>query len=373
MTEQKPGVIWLVCPKCKLRYEVRAAVAKQGLRCQQCRTELKAVQVADADDLLNDVDPDFDLPAAAAPSAPLYSENVLDAVKNVEPPPLPETRRLKLKPERRTQLDEDYRPPKFTKLPMSTILWAFFSNTFTFPFHTYALPQWLSIAGAFAVMGVGGLLVAAAFMSGQEMMMIVAGFGIVGFARLADRLVSYAPAAMDAVLVNAAYQLDEEHRWPDSDHRERMFDLLRWAVILTMVILMAAGISWLTDFTWHVFWPVFLPLVVLLFPVALLSSLETASLSPFSGNIMRSVVKLPQMWLLFYLISSAIGFGCGWLAVFAFRRLGIFAPIAVAPFAAAAVLIYARLLGRLAWCILKSGNAQNVGERGKRVDYGTPQ
>src|SRR4051812_38990241 len=121
MTEQKPGVVWLVCPKCKLRYEARAAVAAQGIRCKQCRVELKAVQVVDADDLLGDgVDPNLDLPAAAAPTAPVYSENVLDVVKHVEPPP-PPRRRLKPEPERGSDTDEEYKAPKFTQLSLNTI------------------------------------------------------------------------------------------------------------------------------------------------------------------------------------------------------------------------------------------------------------
>jgi hypothetical protein len=373
MTEEKPGVIWLVCPKCKLRYEARAAVAAQSLRCKECRTELRKVKVVDADDLIGDVDPDLDLPATAAPTAPVYSENVLDVVKLAEAPPLPERRRMRPEPERRSNTDEEYKAPKFTQLSLGTILWAFFSNTLAFPFNTCALLQWITITFQFAILSIAASFVAAAFMSGQEGLMIIAGFGIVGFARFGDRLVSYAPSSMDAVIVNTAYQLDDESRWPDSDPRERVFDLLRWAVILTFVILMAAGVASLTDYAWHVFWPVFLPLVVVLFPIALMSSLEAASLSPFSWNVLRSIVKLPHVWLLFYLMSGAIGFGCGWLGWFTFKHLGLFGPAVAAPVFGAAALIFARLLGRLAWCFLKSGNAQNVGEKNKRVGYGTPE
>ena len=373
MPEQKPAVILLVCPKCKSRYEVPAAVAKQAFRCKQCRVELREVQVAKADDLLGEVDLDLDLPVAATPTGPVYKENVLDAVKYAESPPPLERRRLKPEPERRSSTDEEYKAPKFTQLPLGTIFWAFFSNTFTFPFRLCALMQWFFITITYAVLGVAALLIAAAFMSGNEIFMIMAGSGILALAKLGDRLLSYGPSAMDAVIVNAAYQMDEESQWPNSDHRERMFDLIRWAIILTFVILMAAGVAKLTDYAWQEFWTVFWPLLGVLFPIALMSSLETASLSPFSWNVLRSIVKLPHVWLLFYLMSGAIGYGCGWLGWFTYKRFGMFGPAVAAPAFAAASLIFARLLGRLAWCFLKSGNAQNVGERNKRAHYGTPE
>jgi hypothetical protein len=366
MTEQKPGVIWLVCPKCKSRYEVRAAAAKQTLRCQQCRVELRAIQVADADDLLGDVDPDLDLPVAAAPTAPVYSENVLNVVKNVEPPPLPSQRRLRPEPERKSSIDEEYRPPKFERLPLASIAWAFFSNTFTFPFMPYSLMQWMTITATGAAAGIAVMFVMAAFLSGQGMNIIGAGFVILPIVYIGYFALAYAAACMDAILVNAAYQMDDEQKWPDPDHRERVFCLLRWGFILTLVVLAASGVAILTDLAFQVFWPVFWSLVAFLFPIALLSSMETASLSVISLNVWRSVVRLPHVWFVFYAVSGAIGFACGWLAVFAFKRLGLLAPLAVAPACAAAALIYGRLLGRLAWCFLKSGNAQSVGEAGGR-------
>jgi hypothetical protein len=87
---------------------------------------------------------------------------------------------------------------------------------------------------------------------------------------------------------------------------------------------------------------------LLIFPVALLSSLDQGSpLDVFSRHILGSLVRGMGPWLVFYVVSTLWVAAFGMAGYFAVQRplaLGTVAAIGVA-----ATLVYMRLLGRLAW------------------------
>jgi len=109
------------------------------------------------------------------------------------------------------------------------------------------------------------------------------------------------------------------------------------------------AINWLSKNSVSQIW-IFAPVsTLLLFPFTLLSILETGSVFvPFSMPIFRCVYKRPGTWLWFYgestvIIAAAAGIST-WLWL-----LGSWPRIAIAAvLATAAILIYFRLLGRLA-------------------------
>jgi hypothetical protein len=83
-----------------------------------------------------------------------------------------------------------------------------------------------------------------------------------------------------------------------------------------------------------------------------LSALESGSaFMPYSRLIWRSLVNLCWAWLLFYGLTIGVGLALGKALELAYSRAPWLALLAAGPALATLVLIYARLLGRLAWRI----------------------
>lgn len=75
-------------------------------------------------------------------------------------------------------------------------------------------------------------------------------------------------------------------------------------------------------------------------------------LVPWSAPILLSLFRRPASWLVFYLLSGALAVTLILPTLFvAFFVHPLVALVYFAPAAAAAIFIYARLLGRLAWRI----------------------
>jgi hypothetical protein len=90
--------------------------------------------------------------------------------------------------------------------------------------------------------------------------------------------------------------------------------------------------------------------VFLLFPILLLSSVDANSpFIPLSRRVRRSLFRVAGTWLTFYVLSGLLWAGLMG-AFWGLAQLHDFlAPVLGGPLLAATVLIYARLLGRLAW------------------------
>lgn len=89
---------------------------------------------------------------------------------------------------------------------------------------------------------------------------------------------------------------------------------------------------------------------LLLFPILLLSAMESGSfLLPYSSVVLASLTRQPLTWLGFYVISTTlvVGWFVASAAAFPYAPYLVIAVSATA--LATLVLIYARLLGRVAW------------------------
>jgi hypothetical protein len=87
------------------------------------------------------------------------------------------------------------------------------------------------------------------------------------------------------------------------------------------------------------------------FPVALLSALEQSSaFAVVSPRILYSLVRCAGPWLLFVVETLVVGAGVGYLLLRAVAGSRAFFYL-VPWLATAAVLLYMRLIGRLAWWI----------------------
>jgi hypothetical protein len=102
----------------------------------------------------------------------------------------------------------------------------------------------------------------------------------------------------------------------------------------------------------------------LCFPVIMLSQLDLSS--PFavlSAKVLMSLARCPVSWLLFYLESGLLAAGCI-LATMFLGQLPLLLLIVI-PLSMAALLLYSRLLGRLAWKLAETMPAADSADVGK--------
>jgi hypothetical protein len=155
------------------------------------------------------------------------------------------------------------------------------------------------------------------------------------------------------IVVNAAYNCDLATDWPESDIKERFWFLIRIFFLFVIDSMPAAVVAEGSYLATDVFWPVYGLLMFLMFPISLLAVLETDSpLTPISRPIFRSLTVVWKGWLVFYLLSALLLGAMYGISSYTLSNLGGASGLIVGPFLAAAIFIYGRLLGRLAWLIL---------------------
>ncbi|MFO0841488.1 MAG: hypothetical protein U0797_03675 [Gemmataceae bacterium] len=148
----------------------------------------------------------------------------------------------------------------------------------------------------------------------------------------------------------------DEVKWPD----EPMFDwLVQAAGFLGLVAVWLApvgllwralGQAWLPDQPALRFFLMAGPALWLFFPLTLLSSMVSASRwQVLNGRMLGGLLRLSPSLLIFYPVTAALLAAAG-----ALGYLGLFSPAwyalpLAAAFGAAALLIHARLVGRLGW------------------------
>jgi hypothetical protein len=87
-----------------------------------------------------------------------------------------------------------------------------------------------------------------------------------------------------------------------------------------------------------------------LFPISLLSALEANSIwAPLTLPIVTSLFRWCWCWLMFYTLTALIAAGLVAAVVYAGESGTDWLLLLLGPLVAAAILIYFRLLGRLAW------------------------
>ena len=227
--------------------------------------------------------------------------------------------------------------------------WTFFSGVFSFPWRGDAIARWGMLSLGLAATGM--LATAGLSLMGEGMIGIftMAFFGM-AVLWLSIWSFSFAAHCMVAVLEDTSAGADQMLSWPESDWREWMWRLLHVGYLVAVSISLGFGLSrlaglWLPQPDW-----VWALAVFLLFPILLLSSVDADSpFVPLSRRVQRSLMRVGWAWLIVYALS-----GLMWSAligvVWGLVQLHEFlAPVLGGPLLAAALLIYARLLGRLAW------------------------
>lgn len=240
-----------------------------------------------------------------------------------------------------------------TELPPPAPRWTFFTGVFGFPWRPDNVSRWMWLSLGF--LAVGWVLCAALYVAGRA-----AGYFGVVLAFFAMPLIwlsvwsfSYAAACGMAILQDTAAGNDRVTEWPEPNWREWAVQLFYVAFVLlvTAVLAYAAGrAALLLD---GPFWTSCLAVAFLLFPLLLLSALETGSVFlPVSGPVLRSLLRLWRAWPVFYGLTAALWSAWAAAVVVSLQSLGGAVTVLwAAPVLTAVLFISARLMGRLAWSI----------------------
>ena len=281
-------------------------------------------------------------PYAAQQSAYEVDWRTADDVEMEAPherPPLDEE--LHLESARRRGLVRDYDVPDPPK-------WTFFSGVFTYPWRGVNLSRWTAMSFGLSISGLASFKVLEYLGLMGDLLTNLAVQGLVlGMFAIVITLavLSFAAASCRAAIQDTAdgHDLPQEASLPEWDHW--VFTFLAWlslwaaAGAIGFPLSLAIGPA------------AFLITATLLFPILLLSAMESDSyIVPFSPPVLRTLGYFWHGWLMFYLLTT--GMFAGWLVAFdfAYPRAPNLTVLFSGPVLAAMMLIYARLLGRVAWC-----------------------
>ncbi len=227
--------------------------------------------------------------------------------------------------------------------------WTFFSGTLNFPWRADTWFRWsvLSIATTLSLLLIAAVVIL--YVTQEQ-------GGILGVAFLAMPTfwivmgtLAYAASGGLCILIETASGSDTIDEWPERDWKEWAGSLVFvvFQMFVAYVLAFFAGRLIGLFFGMPQYWTGLA--MMLLAPVVLLSSLEANHpLTPLTEPILRTLVFYLQGWVLFHAITA------GWILGMLFVGDVLFeypflAAILLGPVLAAFLMIYPRLLGRVAW------------------------
>ena len=225
--------------------------------------------------------------------------------------------------------------------------WPFLAGVFPFPFYPGVWQRWVTLAVTAPMIGAVGLAAAEMAMQGYGALMAVPLLAATGF--LSTVWIGVLGSVFLKVVADTSAGADRIEEWPAWLLIDSLLDALYFFTSLGVAVLPGVAIAWLLAKPESI-----IPAIsaVILFPIAFLSTLESDSpMKPFSIAVLRSLGTSRGRWTRFYLETTAILLLTAALVSFVVRLLGIiggFTPSIC--LALVAVLLYARLLGRLGWC-----------------------
>jgi hypothetical protein len=221
------------------------------------------------------------------------------------------------------------------------------SGIFTFPFYLKTLGAWMAIS--FGLMLSSWLLM---FWLGPGAMLGLDSARLFGFPTCTAALLTFGYAASCCLVI-----VEETCNGWDSIEVSAGIDWKEWAwnfAHITALVLQAAVVGHVVRLvsgsqSW-------LPLVVgtlAALPLVILGALaaDGAWVPMAIVTVLRSLVRHPLAWGCFYLETAAMIFGWTSITATGLQRAPWLAPFYAASLLAAIILIYARLVGRLAGCI----------------------
>lgn len=227
-------------------------------------------------------------------------------------------------------------PPKFP----------FVVGVVNFPFYLKTMPVWLFlsmswIAGFLSLMG-------ALWLAENGDPMIVARFIMPVVCLIFFATGAFTAACMVATLEHTASGYDVVDEWPRGEFREWLVMFGTLFMPLVAAMLAATAVKWITP---GGLWLPGLVLAFLTYPIFALSAFDNGSMmAVISGQILRSLGVVWWAWGLLYVVSGVLLVPVLAIPALLFTEEPWLTALLTGPLLAAWLLIYARLLGRVAWC-----------------------
>ena len=338
----EPDSLMLRCPACQTGLRVRARLAGTQAKCPQCGAKIQIPVRADID-----LEPEADVRPPAAEGEYRLAE-AISYHPDDHPEPLP----AELRPIAPAAgfLDQmgSVRQEKIDR-PSRHV---FFSGVFEFPWYPEVWIRWL-----FLVLGgsVATLIpvMALYFIDGSS------GYVGVGLAFFAMPQIwisiwtgSFAAACGLQVFDDTASGSDHVNSWPEPNWREWMWPLMYLGYVAFMVMAVSYGFGMAAGASSRAMWISLMLCEFFLFPICLLSVMESNNLAILiSPAMISSLVRKPLDWVCFYLLTGlmfALWLGVATLVWQIHPALLI---VVNGVLYATITLIWFRLLGRLAWAI----------------------
>jgi len=229
----------------------------------------------------------------------------------------------------------------------------FFSAVFNFPWRSWsAFVRWAMVSIGFSLVGL--MLWMSLYLLREYGFLgaIAGGSAILGVAVIGLLACGFAASCGLFILQETAAGVDVIDDWPADGWRDGLFDavLILWLHATSGFFCYLFGLI-MSPLTGSLM-PPLLALHVLLFPLTLVSAMDSESAwLPYSGRVIRSLYRLARTWFLFSVISGffLLAVGGGYLLLV--EKLPFVGALALGPFAGTVVFIYSRLVGRVAWKI----------------------
>jgi len=288
---------------------------------------------------------------------------VSDSIEAPEYEPLVLTAGWRLRPGTESAADRHREADRLRTRPPR---WTFFSGIFGFPAYRGSWQRWLglSLGAMLPLQLIGNAVVLARAGPGKEWAI---GLTYSGLAFVLGTIWSIiASAQYLAILRDTADGYHQIENWPEAMFLDWLGDAFYLINSVALSVIVGLGIARVLQLAGLVSWPGVPAALLILFPVLLLSFLETNSpLNPLSLPVWRSLLTFWWVWGLFYVETTVLVAAVGFLAMLAATYVPALGMALAAPLLVAALMIYFRLLGRLAW---RCGRA---GPRVKRAATGS--
>jgi hypothetical protein len=228
--------------------------------------------------------------------------------------------------------------------------WTFFSGIFGFPAYRNSWPRWVGLsAGLLVPLLLGQLAVKLAIAGSGIWVYVAMVFCALTFVfGLIWTVVAFVSCL--SILRDTAYGYHDVENWPEAVFQDWVGEFFFLICSLTVSVLPGLAIGHMLESAGIADWPSVWISLVLIFPVSLLAMLETNSpLNPFSLPVWRSLLYAWWAWGLFYIETTVLIAALGGLALLAAIYVPVVGMVLAAPLLVATLMVYFRLLGRLAW------------------------
>jgi len=260
------------------------------------------------------------------------------------PPPSVPKRRKRSRPQAGKNVFR-VKPPEPEKPPPPRISLPFLS-AIVFPWYPEVLVRWVILSVGCSIVGLLFMSTAWSFENG----VYTAGIALaVSTLWIGIFTFSYLAAAATAIITETAHGIDRVAGWPDADWREWFSEMLFYVPSLGAAVSGGYGIGHLWLLFSDAFWPPMAVGFFVLAPICLLSAIDAnTAFALLTKFVVISLYRRWWVWLRFYAMAAVVGII--WpLPVFLALPWAPFYIVGITgPLMAAALLIYARLMGRVA-------------------------